>query len=109
MFDVGEQIPSGARQMKLPLTLPPSEAHPPRQMRQAPASRRKLRMSSAPYVADFENLIAPRPTGQQRNRPTRPAGEQEHPNRQDRKSTRLTSSLYFAPLMPSSAFKKKKR
>src|SRR3546814_8815393 len=70
MFDVGEQIPSGARQMKLPLTLPPSEAHPPRQMRKAPASRPKLRLSSAPSVADFENLNAPR----------------------DRKSTRLNSS-----------------
>src|SRR3546814_10482692 len=56
MFDVGEQITSGARQMKLPLTLPPSEAQPPRQMRKAPASRPKLSMSSAPSVADFENL-----------------------------------------------------
>src|SRR3546814_10310903 len=98
MFDVGEQIPSGARQMKLPLTLPPSEAHPPRQMRQAPASRPKLRMSSAPSVADFENLNAPRPKGPQRHRSTRHAGEQE-----DRKSTRLNSSHYCASRMPSSA------
>src|SRR3546814_20746360 len=81
MFDVGEQIPSGDRQMKLPLTLPPSEAHPPRQMRQAPASRPKLRMSSAPSVADFENLNAPRPKGPQRHRSTRHAGAQDHANR----------------------------
>src|SRR3546814_4029037 len=82
MFDVGEQIPSGARQMKLPLTLPPSEAHPPRQMRQAPASRPKLRMSSAPSLADFDTLNAPRPKGPQRHTSTCHAGEQVHANRQ---------------------------
>src|SRR3546814_3319611 len=82
MFEVGEQIPSGARQMKLPLILPPIDAHPPREMKHAPATRPKLRISSAPSVADFENLSAPRPNGSQRHRSTRHAGEQDHANRQ---------------------------
>src|SRR3546814_12865880 len=42
----------------------------------------KLRMASAPSVADFENLNAPRPKGPQRHRSTRHAGEQDHANRQ---------------------------
>src|SRR3546814_17112111 len=51
-------------------------------MKHAPATRPKLRISSAPSVADFENLSAPRPNGSQRHRSTRHAGEQDHANRQ---------------------------